>query len=146
MDIENRGGYLLHSLIFCHSRNMFDGKNKIPYWPEWPGEPPDAVVICQKLRRGDRSYSEVSETAVRPCWKMNSFLSEVLVCWSCTEKITIKIERAFSVILQASSVTSSSFQQSPQLPTVGAASNSCCNTSSPLWKKHSLQTNMFLYF
>ena len=26
----------------------------------------------------------------KPCWKINSFLSEILVCWSCTEKITIK--------------------------------------------------------
>ena len=72
---------------------------------------------------------------LRPCWKINSFLSEVSVCWSCTEKI-IKIERAFSVILRALPVTRRSFQhfrsfqQSPQLPTVAATSSSCCN----LWK------------
>ena len=34
-------------------------------------------------------------------WKINSFLPEVSVCWRCTEKMTIKIERAFSVILRA---------------------------------------------
>ena len=49
-----------------------------------------------------------------PCWKINSFLSEISVCWSCTEKITIKIERAFSVILRALPATRRSFQQSPQ--------------------------------
>ena len=54
-------------------------------------------------------------------WKINSFLSEISVCWSCTEKITIKIERAFSTILLASPATHRSFQLSPQLPTVTAA-------------------------
>ena len=47
-------------------------------------------------------------------WKINSFLSEILVCWSCTEKITIKIEKAFSVILRALPATRHSFQQLPQ--------------------------------
>ena len=56
-----------------------------------------------------------------PCWKINSFLSEISVCCSCTEKITIKIERAFSVILQALPATCRSFQQTPQLPTVAVA-------------------------
>ena len=55
-----------------------------------------------------------------PCWKINSFLPEVSVCWRCTEKI-IKIERAFSVILRASPATRRSFQQSPQLPAVTTA-------------------------
>ena len=49
-----------------------------------------------------------------PRWKINSFLSEISVCWSCTEKITIKIERAFSVISVTASSCRRSFQQSPQ--------------------------------
>ena len=51
-------------------------------------------------------------------WKINSFLPEISVCWNCTEKITIKIERAFSVILSASPATRRSFQLSPHHPTV----------------------------
>ena len=54
-------------------------------------------------------------------WKINCFLFEILVCWSCTKKITIKIERAFSIILLALSATRCSFQQWPQLPTVTVA-------------------------
>ena len=53
-----------------------------------------------------------------PRWKINSFLSEISVCWSCMEKITIKIERAFFVILRASSAIRRSFQPLPQHPTV----------------------------
>ena len=65
-----------------------------------------------------------------------SCLSQVSVCWSCTEKMTIKIERAFSVILWASPATRRSFQLLPQLPTVAAASNNCCNLQQccNLWK------------
>ena len=63
-----------------------------------------------------------------PRWKINSFLSEISVCWRCTEKITIQIERAFSVILRASPATLRSFQASPQHPTV-AAENLRFNTS-----------------
>ena len=55
-----------------------------------------------------------------PCWKINSFLSEISVCRSCAEK-RIKIERAFSIILRASPATHRSLQQSPQLPTVTVA-------------------------
>ena len=55
-----------------------------------------------------------SATADRPRWKINSFLSEISVCRSCAEKIIIKIERVFSVILLASPATRHSFQQSPQ--------------------------------
>ena len=57
-----------------------------------------------------------------PGWKIHSFLSEVSVCWSCTEKLTIKIERAFSVILQESLATRRSFQQSLQPPAVAVTS------------------------
>ena len=57
-------------------------------------------------------------TGAKPRWKINSFLSEISVCWSCTEKITLKIERAFSVILRASPAIPWSFQPSPQHPTV----------------------------
>ena len=60
-----------------------------------------------------------------PWWKINSFLSEVTVCWSCMEKITIKMERAFSIILRALLVTHHNFQQSLQLPALATASNSC---------------------
>ena len=63
-----------------------------------------------------------SHLTVSPSWKINSFLSEVLVCWSFTEKITIKIERAFSIILWASPVTRRSFQQSLQSPAVAVTS------------------------
>ena len=52
-----------------------------------------------------------------PWWKINSFLSEIMVCWSCMEKI-IKIKRAFSVIFWASPATRRSFQPLPQHPTV----------------------------
>ena len=71
-------------------------------------------------------------------WKINRFLSEVLVCWSCAEKITIKIERAFSVTLWALPATRRSFQQSPQLPTVTATSSSCCNLQQLLWPLETL--------
>ena len=61
-------------------------------------------------------------TATRPCWKIDSFMPEVLVCWRCTEKITIKIERAVSVILRASPATRCSFQQLLQCPAVAVTS------------------------
>ena len=76
-----------------------------------------------------------------PRWKINSFLSEILVCWSCMEKITIKIERAFSVILLASPATRRSFQLSPQLPTVTAANlgfNAQLATANAWWRLASL--------
>ena len=60
-----------------------------------------------------------------PRWKINSFLSEISVCWSCTEKITLKIERAFSVILRASPAICGSFQPSPQRPTVPQQTSDC---------------------
>ena len=44
-----------------------------------------------------------------PRWKINSFLSEISVCWSCTEKITLKIERAFSVILRPRQQSTAAF-------------------------------------
>ena len=77
----------------------------------------------------------------KPRWKINSFLSEISVCWSCTEKITIKTERAFSVILLASPATRRSFQLSPQLPTVKAANlgfNAQLATANARWRLASL--------
>ena len=68
-----------------------------------------------------RVWRMLGEWHYGPCWKIHSFLSEVSVCWSCTEKITIKIERAFSVILRGLSSNPS------QLTAVAAASNSRCN-------------------
>ena len=77
---------------------------------------PSCICSCQLCIK-----SEVCCSTVGRCsdgwklrWKINSFLSEISVCWSCTEKITIKIERAFSVILRASPAICHSFQQSPQ--------------------------------
>ena len=66
-----------------------------------------------------RKNSSIAKNSLAPsilvqCWKINSFLFEITVCWSCTEKITIQIERAFSVILRASVATRRSFQLSPQ--------------------------------
>ena len=60
----------------------------------------------------------LSYSADWPRWKINSFLSEISVCWSCMEKIMIKIGRAFSVILRASPAIRRSSQPSPQHPTV----------------------------
>ena len=77
----------------------------------------------------------------RPKWKINSFLSEISVCWSCTEKITIKIERAFSAILLASPATRRSFQLSTRLPTVTAANlgfNAQLATANARWRLASL--------
>ena len=71
-----------------------------------------------------------------PCWKINSFLSEISVCWSCTEKI-IKIERAFSVILQTLPATRRSYQQTLQLPTVAVANlwfNKQLTTANARWR------------
>ena len=72
-----------------------------------------------------------------PRWKINSFLSEISVCWSCTEKIRIKIERAFSVILWASPATRRSFQPSLQRPTVAAENlrfNTQLATANARWR------------
>ena len=49
-------------------------------------------VCTEKIRMA------INKVMEEPRWKINSFLSEISVCWSCTEKITLKIERAFSVI------------------------------------------------
>ena len=79
--------------------------------------------------------------AMNPRWKINSFLSEISVCWSCAEKITIKIERAFSVILLASPATRRSFQLSLQLPTVTTANlgfNAQWATANARWHLPSL--------
>ena len=62
-------------------------------------------------------YHAVTRNDLRPRWKINSFLSEISVCWNSAEKITIKIEKAFSVILRALPAIRSSFQPSPQQPT-----------------------------
>ena len=72
-----------------------------------------------------------------PCWKINSFLSEISVCWSCTKKITIEIEIAFFVILWALPATRRSFQQSSQLPTVAVANlrfNKQLATANARWR------------
>ena len=55
---------------------------------------------------------------VMPWWKINSFLSEISDCWSCTEKIRIKKERAFSIILWASPAICRSLQQCRSKPHV----------------------------
>ena len=72
-----------------------------------------------------------------PRWKINSFLSEISVCWRCTEKITIQIERAFSVILRASPATLRSFQPLPQHPIVAAENlrfNTPLATANARWR------------
>ena len=38
-------------------------------------------------------FSYSYRVSLLPCWKINSFISEISVCWSCKEKKTIKIER-----------------------------------------------------
>ena len=71
-----------------------------------------------------------------PRWKINSCLSEISVCWSCTEKITFKIERAFSVILRASPAIPRSFQPSPQHQTVlqQTSLNTQLSTANASWR------------
>ena len=72
-----------------------------------------------------------------PRWKINSFLSEISVCWRCAEKLTIQIERAFSVILQASLATCRSFQPLPQRPTVATENlrfNTPLATANARWR------------
>ena len=81
-----------------------------------PGE-----ELCKKNLQEEQAQNR---DQWKPRWKINSLLSEISICWSCTEKITIKIERAFSVISVAASSCHRSFQLSPQLPAVAAASNS----------------------
>ena len=96
-------------------------------------------VLC--ITSGSRFMKFYQWFTMSPRWKINSFLSEISVCWSCTEKITIKIERAFSVILLASPATRSSFQLSPQLPTVTAANlgfNAQLATANARWRFASL--------
>ena len=83
---------------------------------------PFAVQICHRCTFDPKKKNPYWDIA-RLCWKINSFLPEVSVCRRCTEKI-IKIEKAFSVLLWASQATCRSFQQSPQLPAVTAASSS----------------------
>ena len=79
------------------------------------------LFICVIPIRILMSYMVVMERPFRQsckqsgrCQKINSFLFEISVCWSCTEKRTIKIERAFSVILRASPATRHNFQLSLQ--------------------------------
>ena len=57
---------------------------------------------CRYYLRSEE-YRELAVMENKQLWL--SFLSEISVCWSCTEKIRIKIERAFSVILRASPAT-----------------------------------------
>ena len=78
-------------------------------------------MACSKLLNYRVGNSNLT---VNPSWKIDNFLSEVSVCWSCTEKITIKIERAFSVTLRASPAIRL------QLPAVAVTSSSWCN----LWQ------------
>ena len=76
-------------------------------------------------------------TPLQPRWKINSFLSEITVCWRCTEKITIQIERAFSVILRASPATHRSFQPLPRHPTVATENlrfNTPLATANARWR------------
>ena len=73
-----------------------------------------------KLNASKTKTMIVSRSHTMPRWKINSFISEISVCWRCTEKITIQTERAFSVILRASPATHRSFQPLPQHPTVAA--------------------------
>ena len=61
-----------------------------------------------------------SEYAQSPYWKINSFCLRSRIIEVVWKKITIKIERAFFVILWASPATHHSFQQSTQLQTVTA--------------------------
>ena len=72
------------------------------------------AFLQNSIRLRPQSFSKVElhndkRANGSPCWKINIFLSEISVCWSCTEKI-IKIERAFSIILRASQATRHSFQ------------------------------------
>ena len=84
------------------------------------GSPREAQQFLQIMYKRS-GFHEVAMDLVRvterssapPCWKINSFLSEISVCLSCTKKI-IKIERAFFVILRASLATRRSFQLLPQ--------------------------------
>ena len=83
------------------------------------------LILKIKIHTGPQTesclFSNLGQTAnTRPCWKINSFLSEISVCWSWMEKITIKIERAISVFAGLASNLS-------QLPAVAAASNSHCS-------------------
>ena len=82
----------------------------------------------------------IRQLTLQPRWKINSFLSEISVCWRCTEKITIQIEfieRAFSVILRASLATRRSSQPSPQHPSVAAENlrfNTPLATANARWR------------
>ena len=83
----------------------------------------DKYCLCEHCTffvKSELKCEPNENTVGLPRWKINSFLSEISVCWRCTEKIIIQIERAFSVILRASPATRRSFQPSPQHPTVAA--------------------------
>ena len=59
-------------------------------------------------------YTSQGDPDSNPCWNINSFLSDISVFWSSTEKI-IKKERAFSIIFVGLTGNPS------QLPTVAVA-------------------------
>ena len=99
-----------------------------------------ATVTSLQRSRSCRRYRHPSSL---PCWKINSFLPEVSVCWRCTDKRTVKIESTFSVTLPASPATRRSFQQSPQLPAVAPAFNSRCNLQQLLELPHSFPRRRF---
>ena len=70
------------------------------------------------------AYSADSGSLSTQGWKIHSFLSEVSVCWSCTEKQQLKQKEHFPSYcsLRALPATCRSFQQSPQPPAVAITS------------------------
>ena len=68
------------------------------------------VFLCLSVFLSVNSIDLLLFFSLTPCWKINSFLSEISACWSYKEKI----ERVFSVILWALPATRRSFQQLPQ--------------------------------
>ena len=113
---------VVHDVLLCKS--MFNNVllclgNRLRDRDNAAGIDESAAEIGNGAAGGrDRRYRRESDPM--PRWKINSFLSEISVCWRCMEKITFQIERAFSVILRASSATRRSSQPSPQHPTVAA--------------------------
>ena len=114
---DGKCSFYLNCYFFCTSPTNQDLREKAVYFPP-RGQPNSMREMIDWLNSfALDAYCIVDNTQVEPRWKINSFLSEISVCWSSAEQITIKIERAFSVMLRASPAIRCSFQPSPQHPT-----------------------------
>ena len=103
------------SVVYCGNGG---GTKECRVGNQWELLYADDLVLTAESRDG-------AEALFGPRWKINSFLSEISVCWICTEKITLKIERARSVILRASPAICRSVQQCRSKPQIKYTIGNC---------------------